>query len=94
MTKVVFRKYKDDGSIIALFPEELWSKTGYDIACYQHIGQHGSADYDTVIQQSAPTTPEEHRELLNELKSISYDDLKVRIKCRPNYTKLKTIQIS
>lgn len=40
MTKVVFRKWKDTGSIIALFPDEPW-KTGVSkhlTSSYEHIG--------------------------------------------------------
>lgn len=76
-TSVVFRKYKSDGSIIALFPGLPASNYGADITSYQHIGQHGAAspfaDYDTVL-----ATPEEYGSLLSELKQIGYDDLVVR----------------
>jgi len=39
-TLVIFRKWKSDGSIIAIFPFEAWSGP-YDCASYMHVGQHG-----------------------------------------------------
>lgn len=86
--KVLFRKYKGDGQIIALFPEELWSRCNLSIASYMHKGQHGSADYETVIHCTTPAAPQEYEALYNELVSIGYKDLEIRIKSRPNYTKL------
>lgn len=83
-TKVVFRKYKT-GEIIALFPQILWNKNEYTITCYQHNGQHGSADYNGVIDDTIPATREEYTELINELEIVGYKDLKVMLKCLPDF---------
>lgn len=72
--KVVFRKFKSDGEIIALFPQTLYSRY---VTSYMHIGQHGDADYHWCIRISKPATPEEYKPLLNELKSIGYDNLRI-----------------
>lgn len=85
MTKVVFRKFKDGGDVVALFPEERWSRHEYTISSYQHVGQHGAADYDHVITISHPARADEYRSLLAELKRIGYDDLRVMQKCRPKF---------
>jgi len=85
MTKVVFRKFKQDGDIIALFSEEIWSRQGYTIASYMHVGQHSGADYDHVVRITTPATESEYANLLNELKSVGYNDLRVMCKCRPNW---------
>jgi hypothetical protein len=75
-TPVVFRVWKgDDSDIFALFPT-IDGSVGF-CSCYQHIGQHGSADYTRCIMQSRPATPSEYEPLLAELVSIGYDDLKV-----------------
>ena len=74
-TLTIFRKFKDEGDIIALFPEEDWGN--YLCSSYQHIGQHGSADYQGVVSISTLATPEEYRELKEELESIGYT-LKIR----------------
>ena len=74
MTKVVFRKCRDM-SILALFPDV--HGPGYTVQCYQHVGQHSSADYSYCIGQTKPATPNEYNDLYNELVMIGYSDLKV-----------------
>lgn len=80
MTKVVFRKFADDGEIIALFPEEIFA--GYFVNSYMHVGQHGNADYNAMIRATKAATEKEYAELYKELQNIGYDDLKV-IKRKP-----------
>lgn len=82
MTKVVFRKFKQGGDIIALFPEQA---NRLMVGSYMHVGQHADADYDGVISATTPAKESEYAELLAELKSIGYDDLRVMQKCRPKY---------
>ena len=83
--KVVFRKHPD-GDIVALFPE--LSEDGSSCVSYEHVGQHGSADYAYCISRTKPAKPEEYSDLLAELKTLGYDSLKVvlsyRIAKRPN----------
>jgi hypothetical protein len=83
MTSVVFRKFKEDGDIIALFPEESWNPDKGTIASYMHTGQHGDADYHHVLAKTRPARENEYRPLLAELKRIGYDDLRVMQRCRP-----------
>lgn len=77
-TIVVFRKFKDDKSIVALFPMELNYHDGY-CESYQHVGQHGAADYKHCIAISTPAKPKEYAALYRELLSIGYT-LEVRSK--------------
>lgn len=76
--KVVFRIFSD-GQVIALFPEESDRRTGETMS-YMHIGQHGGTDYHDVIRKTKPATENQYQPLLNELKSIGYDNLEVRQK--------------
>ncbi len=69
-TKVVFRKFKK-GDILALFPG-IESGRGF-VESYQHIGQHGGADYRHCIDVTKPATPEEYSDLQQELESIGYN---------------------
>jgi len=69
-TRVVFRKYKE-GDILALFPN--MKGNNYRVGCYQHIGQHGEADYQGCIASTVPATPEEYKDLAAELESIGYN---------------------
>jgi len=77
-TIVVFRKYAD-GSIIALFPADAATVEGYHCMSYVHVGQHGAADYNLVVNQSKPATPAEYAALETELKLIGYN-LEIRKK--------------
>lgn len=72
-TVVVFRQWRDDGSIIALFPEEPASALD-PATCmsYEHIGQHGAACPCVVRGKTVPAQPEEYHRLYEELVSIGY----------------------
>ncbi len=77
--KDVFRKFKDDQSIISIFPDESWENRG-NVASYMHVGQHGGAspaliDDWTVVDRA---TPNEYKSLLKELiEHCEYEGLKV-----------------
>lgn len=82
-TKVVFRVWKglhDD--VIALFPEEE-AEHGF-CNSYEHVGQHGSADYSLIISRTRPATPAQYEALRQELESIGYD---LEIRARRTYGK-------
>ena len=73
-TIVVFRVWKTEtGSVIALFPDEPADYYSKYCQSYQHIGQHGAADYNFVIQQSRPATESEYKDLFDELTKIGYN---------------------
>ena len=69
---VVFRKWRDTGTIIALFPELPSDLNGWYCDSYEQIGQHGGADYYGVIQQTTPAPAEVCAGLARELTSIGY----------------------
>lgn len=81
--RVVFRKWKNS-DIVALFPDEPWSRSGYAVTSYMHVGQHGAADYAGVIADTSPAQENEYKDLLNELKATGYTDLHVVQRARPN----------
>ena len=70
-TKVVFRAYPE-GDVLALFPEEPGDCTGRTCSCYQHVGQHGQADYNGCIASTRAAKPEEYAPLARELNMIGY----------------------
>jgi len=70
--RVVFRKWRDTGSVIALFPEIPTDLQGWYCEAYEHVGQHGGADYHGVIRATRPAKPTEYRSLANELDGIGY----------------------
>ena len=76
-TIVIFRKWQND-DVIALFPEIPANNSGTFCQSYEHVGQHGAADYAGVVSRTKPASQDEHIKLLQELQMIGYDDLVVR----------------
>lgn len=70
-TVVIFRKWKDNTSILALFPYEA-ENLGL-CSSYEHVGQHASADYRGCIARTTPATPAEYKDLADELTRIGYN---------------------
>jgi len=71
VTKVVFRKFRDQGAeyVVALFPEIDWGRE--HIASYMHVGQHGGA-LPGFVDELTPAMPEEYMGLHEELLRIGY----------------------
>jgi hypothetical protein len=80
---VIFRVEKD-GSILAVFPYEIWDNYG-NVMCYAHIGQHSSCDYGSILEQTKPASPEQYQNLLSELKDIYQPENKIIVRKRRNY---------
>lgn len=74
VTPVVFRKWKDIGTVIALFPT-LNSYASDPSLCdsFEHVGQHGAAHYDGCLRKTTPATPEEYAALKAELEAYPYN---------------------
>lgn len=70
--KVIFRKCKDGGSIIAFLPE-LPANYG-NIESYMHVGQHSEASIEFYRDGTIPAYEEDYKNLLEELESIYYDE--------------------
>ncbi len=70
---VVIRVWNGDpDDVFALFPTDPADNYGHLCTCYQHIGQHGGADYGLCIRKSRPATRREAAPLLTELRRIGY----------------------
>jgi hypothetical protein len=76
ITKVIFRML--EGQPLALFPELPGDMNPY-VTClsYQHMGQHGAACVNLTSRYTTPASEDQYRDLLAELVSIGYDDLKI-----------------
>lgn len=70
---VVFRRWRDTGTVIALFPELPADYQGWFCDAYEHVGQHGGADFHGVVQHSTPAPPDEYADLAEELRRIGYN---------------------
>ena len=84
ITRVMFRHWpKSQGAgIIALFPDIPSDPVGRYCLSYEHVGQHGGADYHGMIGSTRPATPGEYEPLRQELESIGYD---LKIQSRRSY---------
>jgi hypothetical protein len=69
---VVFRRWKN-GSLIALFPELPADIHGRYCDAYEHVGQHGGADYFGVIRATRPCSLNEAADLITELRTIGHE---------------------
>lgn len=73
-TIVIFRKWKESSGegIIALFPELPADNDGFYCDSYEHVGQHGAADYSGLMRTTVPAKPSECLNLATELRRIGY----------------------
>jgi hypothetical protein len=81
MTPVLFRKDSDgdgdgDGDVTAVFPTIASDIAGHFATCYAHTGQHGGCSREWYYT-TRRADPAEYADLLAELRSIGYDDLRV-----------------
>lgn len=83
-TPVIFRK--DEQEVIAVFPAEPGTLELSTLWCYTHVGQH-SACTSGWYRTTQPATPDEYKDLLEELISIGYDDLKIVKRITPDMTR-------
>jgi len=81
-TKVIFRKFKDGGDIVACFPDML--ERNYKISAYQHQGQHCNVDYQEIIQTTKLAKEKEYINLKKELENLGYS-LKVMTRANIQY---------
>lgn len=85
MVKVLFRKDKRDGEVIAVFPT---LKANYGkLSSYVHMGQHGEIQLEYYQTMTVPASETEYIPLLKELTGI-YDDCTLVIKKRVNYSEI------
>lgn len=71
-TIVIFRR-DSKGTVFALMPELPADTYGNFCSCFQHIGQHCSADYHGCIANSNPAKQNEFADLQSELEQRGYD---------------------
>ena len=69
---VVFRRWRETGGVIALFPELPADLGGDHCDAYEHVGQHGGADFHGVVQHTKPCSPDDAADLVAELRTIGY----------------------
>jgi len=71
-TFVIFRRWKDTGTVIALFPTIPSDRHGWYCLSYEHVGQHGGADFHGVMQATTPARRQDTTRLRRELRRRGY----------------------
>ena len=71
-TLVIFRRWRDTGDIIALFPDLPSDAEGRFCDAYEQVGQHGDADYHGVVRVTLPVSIYDAEDLIAELTRIGY----------------------
>jgi hypothetical protein len=71
-TRVIFRKFREKGEVIALFPDEQADNNTLNCLSYMHVGQHSAASF-ALVSETLPATRREYAELKRELQGIGYD---------------------
>lgn len=74
-TEMLFRKYRN-GDIIALMPYVIEGPSRF-CQSYMHVGKHGPARYEHIMQCTRPAKEQEYAELKLELESIGYNVLPI-----------------
>ena len=75
VTEVIFRKERSGkykGEITAVFPYILDNYTDWTMMCYVHVGQHSGGCLAWYLD-TVPASPEEYKELYDELTQIGYN---------------------
>ncbi len=75
LVDVVFRVWTKKpfvGDVMALFPTVAGDDSRQYCTSYEHIGQHGHADYAYCLSQSRRATLAEYAPLKAELEAIGY----------------------
>lgn len=89
-TPVIFKLC--EGEVTACFPTIPGTNDPGTMTCYAHIGQHGSASLG-FVQTAKPARPEQYANLLNELRSIGYDDLVIIRRHRAAHTAARRAEL-
>lgn len=72
--RVIFRAFKHDGAVIALFPDQYNERNG-NIGSYMELGQHAETAPD--FGDTRPADEHEYAATLAELRVQGYTNLKV-----------------
>ena len=74
-TEMLFRRF-GDGQVIALMPYVI-EDNRFCCQSYMHVGQHGPARYEHMMQCTRPAKEDEYADLKLELESIGYNVLPI-----------------
>lgn len=70
--KVIFRKFRSGGDVLAIFPEVPHDTQAGHCLSYAQVGQHGCASVFLTSVHTSPAKPEDYADLKAELERIGY----------------------
>lgn len=70
-TRVIFRKFRSNGEVIALFPDLPGTSSLATCSSYLHVGQHNATSVD-LSPYTGFAKPADYRALREELEHIGY----------------------
>ena len=73
---VIFRKFKDTGEVLAIFPATPVDPQGKYCESYGWYG-HAACDYHGIIAATFPAQPHEYAQTLKDLQKIGYENIEV-----------------
>lgn len=79
ITPVIFRKFRKDSEVIALFPYIVGTNDERTCQSFLHVGQHGAADVNIMMHYTVPASEAEAHGLIVELTSAPYHYPPLRI---------------
>lgn len=74
---VIFRRWKDTGDVVAIFPEQPADDQGRYCLAHDELGQQIAAEYEQVMQDTTPVTAQEYGRFAHELTMLGYDLLPI-----------------
>ena len=86
-TKVIFRKSRH--GVLALFPELPGTMDPHTCLCYEHVGQHGSADVWISRRGYRLAAPDEYADLKRELETAYCYELDPVKRITPTMTRVR-----
>jgi hypothetical protein len=88
-TAVIFRRWKDTGGVIAIFPEDPGDMNPSTCSSYEHVGQHAACSPKLLLDVTVPARPRDYKCLARELRRIGYC-LRIVHRLMPNYLETRT----
>lgn len=88
-TDVVFRRWKETGDVIAIFPSDPGDMSPSTCSSYEHIGQHAACSPKLLLDVTVPAKPKEYQSLAMELRRIGYC-LRIVRRLMPKHLEMRT----
>jgi len=69
---VIFRRWKDTGDVVAIFPALPADEAGRYCQSYDETGQQIAVEYEDIFEDTVGASPTEYSRLAHELAMLGY----------------------